>query len=359
MIRSLFVILFFQALNIYCEEIQWAGSSGKNFTASISMPATTIGIQEILAIQLTLTYPQTTHPRIDELRQNLLAFEGRGSPPFALLEEIKLNPQQTEENFILTQKMIFYLSPQIPGKHFLTFDRIAFDSTSETKTPFAEILSDVFEINVTIPAIDFNPQNLIASPMPLTQELLITIDSENKRKILKNDQQIAQESVKGVKSISHKALPWQILPFFLTILIAFIIIKIAPLPKAKPLPSFTPSDFQIHIKTLKHLDRLITGHLVEKGQKTEFFIGLDSLARVFLEKYYGIKASYTTQEFIKKIRTIPNFDLPLVHFFERADRVKFANYQPTLEECYDAEKVVRKLLSQQPVVSRFSAMTST
>ena len=84
------------------------------------------------------------------------------------------------------------------------------------------------------------------------------------------------------------------------------------------------------------LDRLLKKGLPEQGRYKDFYVELTMVVRRYIQRQHGVVAPHlTTEEFFEKTRKSPSFPKStldeLIDFFRRADVVKFARIQTTLD----------------------------
>ncbi|MBA3816141.1 MAG: hypothetical protein H0X29_06410 [Parachlamydiaceae bacterium] len=207
------------------QSILWKGKAPGGFTASMTAFSNHLTLGQPLVLHLILTFPETHEPQWKTIISGLLAYDGFGVPPFTLVDQ-KLEPKASVINSkTLSQELIVTLSPQIPGSYYLTFYELIFIPISELNRKMVKIVSGVVPIEVIKDTSDFTPALIIAPPMPLSEELPITISTSNRRAFLANEHLINQATVDNINTLQSKAIPWQIFAAFITLLVLFMIIK--------------------------------------------------------------------------------------------------------------------------------------
>ena len=87
---------------------------------------------------------------------------------------------------------------------------------------------------------------------------------------------------------------------------------------------------------LKELDSLLAEKLIEQGRYREFYESISDLTRRYVERRFSIRApEQTTEEFLKQVydsNALSEYTPLLEEFLWGCDLVKFARYQPSLEE---------------------------
>ena len=185
----------------------WKTSEG-NFSAQIQLSPTSLSLDQLLKVQIKLTYPSAYQPNIGAIRKELLSYGGFDKPPFTMVKEIIRKPAAQPEEGILSQQLTFILSPQLPGQHFLTFPKIAFASQQGDKDQMKALVGEVFEISVTPAAVDFQAQTLAAPLMPLSQQLPITSLSATSKNIAIIKKPSAAATAHNLAVIKSRHLPW-------------------------------------------------------------------------------------------------------------------------------------------------------
>ena len=101
-------------------------------------------------------------------------------------------------------------------------------------------------------------------------------------------------------------------------------------------------------KALKRLQSLELANLRNKNLYESYYVELTDIVRRFIEDKYQLPAtSQTTDEFLQGAAQNPSFEPQtkylLTQFLEYADKVKFAQHQPSsedVEKAYDAAKQI-------------------
>lgn len=337
-----YLLLLLTFSNCFAEEAK------ENFSAKISFPSSSLTINETLPITLDLVYPMTYSPDINSLRLNLFKYSGLAIPPFSLSSEI-INPPHEISAGILSQKLIFNLDPIFPGKHYLTFQEITFNPAEGSQPPY-QLISDIFEIDVSMPKSSFPSRDFIQPLIPLKQTIPIEISAQNRTYLFQNPDLQSAEINHNRLLFQRKGFPWAGLAFFILAGLVFLALKTQPnISKKATEPIQTP---KIQLKTLTAIDQLARENLIETKQFDRLFTNLSFLVRTFIEKRYQVRSStYTTQEFLEKISKSSLLDdkkkIKLTEFLNSSDRVKFAKYDPTKDECEQALQDARGFIKNE------------
>jgi hypothetical protein len=153
----------------------WEGSQ-EGFFGKIDFSSQEIFLDDILEIDLKLTYPKSYHLEADLLKVNLLRNNSFGSPPFFLLDE-KVTTNSEDEK--MTQTIHYRLDPQLAGTHPITFLNIVFRSKEHSKEAF----TPVFQVKVLLPERSPDFQEEMAPLLTFSERLPIEINGQNKKKL--------------------------------------------------------------------------------------------------------------------------------------------------------------------------------
>jgi hypothetical protein len=347
---SIFYYLFLLlAFPLFCEgQVSWQASAPGGFAAKVALSTSSLSLNDSFNIYLTLTYPHSYHPDFPALGKNLLTQGGLGEPPFSLVSET-INPPQAQQGGLITQEVIYVLEPQVPGKHPLTFQNILFQPNNPRQGNPVAIISEIFSIAVAMPPSDFHYAALVAPLMPLSQKFPVEMDPFNRKNLLYHDLLVEQEAQRNIKLFQDKAFPWSSLAILLLIVILILIMKMSPPFAAQQKEEAPKISLKARVKALQTLDHLSQEGLPKKNLFDLFFVKLTQIVRLYIEERYRLNApTYTSQEFFEKSIQHPAFDDKTRHllmdFFQSSDRVKFAHYHPSLEECVQAERQARAFI---------------
>lgn len=319
--------------------VSWSGSAPGGFSAEITLSDTEPSLADILTVHLTLTYPPTHHPRIEALIPQLLSYDGFNEPPFHLFSKVKKSsskPSNEQPKGLLSQQLLISLSSQIPGSQFLTFHTITFEPNQSNTSKAVEIISGVFQLNITTPPLDFQPQSLMAPLLSLSKDLPISLSFQNRRKFIDNHQTLSQEFDESKAFIKAKSLPWNLILALIAALLFYLLLKMpVKMSETKESNALTQSEFRT--TALKKIDLLSKQPLAKQENCYSQIIQLDHIVRNFIEEYHHINApTLTTPEFLKIASSTPSLNTTarqnLSTFLAHTDRVKFAKYLPTGNE---------------------------
>lgn len=314
-------------------KISWHESLPAGFSATVKIPVANVSILDSISVELTLEYPSAYHVDLDHLQSNLLRHSPWSAPPFKLLSA---KTDISEKDASITQKILYELQPQFPGEHVITFLNISF-LPKDAKEKAVEIISDLFEIKVINVATE-DPHDISVGPLlRLSSTFPIDMSPENRKALLglESDKKAAEYNV---DVFEKNSFPWWMLIAGLALVLVILSMKENAKPTILKKEELIKQAEEIALDSLKNLE---SQELPRKEQFIPFYVELTDTAREFIEKKYQLKApTLTTQEFLQEASQSPVFDDEmrerLSQFLISADRVKFAKYHPTEEECAQA-----------------------
>ncbi len=344
--KCLVVLLLALTMSVYAIETK---TPQGHFSAEVKLSPMHLQLNDLLNVEIALTFPPTYLPQIDLLRKDLFTFEGLQEPPFTLASE-NIAAAHLQEDGMNQQIITFTLAPQITGKHYLAFRKIIFHSMKNEEFPAVTLISNVFEVSVTAPPIDFNSQDLIEPLLPLSKELPVNMTMANRHKYTRNPALKAHEAAQALVTIQRKTLPWEMILALITVSVVYVLIT--KYPSKTPPPKVGLSAIRApSTVALEQLQALLDSKLMEKKDYQNFFYTLDHIVRTYIDRKYQLNAQmFTTKEFVEKSITSSAIDgetkQKLAAFFENSDRVKFARYKPTQEECATAMHAAQQFLAE-------------
>jgi hypothetical protein len=321
----------------------WKTSLPDGFSTEISLSHLSLSIADTLIIELTLRYPNGFKPQIDTFRKALFSPYGPTASPFTLIRETT-SPKKTIAENQIEEHRVFTLSPQLSGTHPLALREISFLPLDAKTDKKQKVFLPIFQIRVEMPSDPFQPQLLIASLMPLTQKLPITLSSTNRQNYTHNPKLAERAAIEGMQAIQQKQFPW-IFPLLMAVCtIVFLLIKYSPHPSSftkhtqSRLPSLSPE------KTA-----LQAIHQLSSRQNHSYFHHLDHIVRRYFKERYSIDIlSSTTPELLNQLQktsTLPqDTKQALLDFFESNDKKKFSSQKHSQEEYIKAKNQVIALI---------------
>jgi hypothetical protein len=336
--------------------ITWTGKVNDQFSAEITLSTPSLPVDKNLEVTLLLRFPETYSVDLDTVRVNLLKYAGLSEPPFALISE-------KVEDLPNGKKIIFQLEPLLEGIHFLSLYDIEFNPKDKNTPPIA-IISEIFEIEVTLPSIDAEFRGVVYPLLSLTTRYPLAISPDNRKDLLLNPLLQQFENERNASIIKQKTFPFPQLVGIALFLFLLLIARMQPkkspdLDKLRKKQALTSKK-----KALKALTSLQNRKLPQKNAYDEYYIDLTNTVRRYIEENYQIKATTsTTPEFLESMTQNPIFDEKtknlLQNFLISADQVKFAAYKPAPEEWTEAFQIAKQFIEYVPLKKTEAAMITS
>lgn len=183
---------------------------------------------------------------------------------------------------------------------------------------------------------EFNFNVVINPLMPLSQDLFATISTANRQEFLQNSELEKHIIQHNIATLKHKSIPWELLMGILAIA-GVILISKNHLKKTE-INKKAESIEELEARAKESLHLALENDLIKKGAYREYILQLESALRLYFESKYQLNAQFfTTEELIAVLRTNSKIDSEmssqLIAFFQTIDRIKYSNYQPSLELC--------------------------
>lgn len=327
----------------FCNVIEALQGDNTEFVVDIALSSQQLAIDDLLTVTAILTFPNTYHPNIDQMRSGIVAYGGIDDSPFVLMKS-SAQPVQNKEGKS-TQKIDFILSPQIPGDHFLTFQMVRFDSNANDAA--VEVPSDIFSVGVIIPEGNFQFNHVISGPLPLSQQLPITISEQNQRKYLQNAILESKERLRVMTVLQGTSFPW--LSWLSAVVVLFVIVLIWMLPEVEgPSEDDKIAIERVRQAALEELRKLVLMSPDTDETASAFFLRLDNALRDYLDTSYHFgAAALTSQELARKMTSSFDKELcsGLIGIFQTADNIKFAHRDVSRQDCLKAIQTLKSMLS--------------
>lgn len=321
---------------------------GEDFHVSIRPTASELSIKDILQVEMDFTFPEGYQIDVDALRKNILRSSNFYENAFALVD-MKINPPEKNLEGALSQHISLVLQPLRVGQLPLTFYDIVFKSAHQTDQ-IHKIVSPIFPIHIEQAENSTQFAGNLSPLMTFSKNFPLQLNEQNQKKL----ENLALEASINEHQMNIKRLPWIEVLALLLILLAFWVFLKNPVVK----PPLTEEEKALEAKksALSDLDKLKSKNLPRKGFFDEYYVGLTNPVRNYIEKRYDIAAPVsTTSEFLKSVSKDPHFPPETRHllgqFLIQADKVKFARYQPSLEECDQAQQLATQFIQSDPIKS--------
>jgi len=343
--QRLFIILTLLPALLF-GSTSWTGKANNNFSVEVTLSKVSLPVDERLDITLLLHHPDTHTVDLDKIRINLLKYAGLSEPPFALVSE-KVEDLPDGGKLVSLQ-----LEPLLEGIHFISLYDVVFPPKNPEKDSPVVIISKIFEIETSLPTIDEYYRGLSYPLLSLTKRFPITITPENRKDLLEDPKIQETEAYRNERIIELKTLPWPELTGVFLFLIILLIARMQPKRRPDLKKQRRKRALTARKKAIKALTSLEDEKLPQKSEFERYYVDLTHTVRKYIEENYQIKASTkTTIEFLEKMTRSPVFDEEtntlLKDFLISSDRVKFAEYEPSLEECQEAHQMAKQFIEHK------------
>lgn len=187
---------------VEAEEIVWKARLPEDFAVEVRISEQKISIEDSLLITLLLHFPAVYQPDLSTIRYNLLKNNRFMPTPFLYTKE-QVEPMRTE-NGQSSQKITFFLDPQIPGTHSLTFYEFPFIQIDNPQKKIS-IPSEIFTLTFT-PAHNQQPFTIVTAPlMPVDTAFPVDLQVELRQQQMTTSPQALQATLEN-KSFPLKYL---------------------------------------------------------------------------------------------------------------------------------------------------------
>lgn len=315
------------------------------FSAILSLDAAKepIVLPQSVVVLVELVYPKGYVPDKEIMLDHLLRPQGISStPPFALVD---VQEKAVEDSGRIHEKISYRLEPLLPGKYALSLFEVSFNSNS-LEPSLVEVVSPLVYVNVVLPekaTVDLNAET--APLLDLSLKEPIALD----RKI--GETLVKDHSAYFERLFQSKAFPWQPICGILALILMTLWIR-RMARKRSPLPLKLSDKVAAMQLAAKQLHTLQSQNSLKKKDVESFVVSLTKSVKFhFEEKLKMPIVSKTSEEFLHDFEK--NRDLTLEqksliqNFLQTTDRIKFEGYQPTLEDCLqaqtEADKIMREL----------------
>ena len=311
---------------------------GAEFQTSIELSKNKITLDENLIIEAVFSYPENFQVDTNTLRANLLKYSNFTHAPFSLAVE-KIIKQ--EEGKLTIQ---YTLEPMVTGIHFISLYNIPFTSKDEK----FEIISDIFTVEVTLPPPLKDYQPITYSLISLTDQIPIEMDRALSQKLFENPKLNDLEAKKNVTHMQKREIPITRIIAVLILIIIFLIARQYPKEKPSLEKEIALKFFRSKKQAQSAFESLLQRKFVVQKKYDQHFIDLNSTLRKFFEERLQIEATTkTSEEIIEELSIKKAFDkktfTELEEFLEKSDLIKFAEYQPSQNECDKANDIAKRI----------------
>lgn len=321
---------------MHAQEIVWQEQFPEGFSIHISLSTDHLSIDQPLTLQLQANYPLNYQIKAQDLIEHVLWHVNPLEPRWALIKHHVIDSSASTPQTSQAFQIEITLMPLVLGKLPVSFFNVIFTAKETLKekgfpTPIFEI-----ESFATMQAV---PQP--APLFPLTNQFPLDLTLTNREK-LSDPTTLAHTYLFNQELLLRHTFPWLLL---LVIVVGTILVILGKEWRAylkARLPITMPLKSKINVRqTLSQLEEL----LLKRSYK-KFYIALSELVRYHLSEQFYFSSATTTQELIERVNHYKNFTqslkTTLQQFLLQADQVKYAHYEPNLNECRQAYQFAKE-----------------
>lgn len=296
----------------------------------LSVSSDEVRLDETLVIELKLDFSKGSTVNVDALAANLLERGNFSEPPFKLIS------YETTQKTVTSQTITFTLEPQLVGYHPVTFfdiplgKEVVISPVKFVHVIATPVLTDSMSL---APLMTFDKHYPFHPTMGKTRDLLFPA------------QELLIEEAKAFQR--YKTLPW------VETLVVLIVIGLLYLFRNYH-QVYTPQQRAQKARkmALQKIQAMREKRLPATADYDSYYAEVTDIIRSYLSLSYGVQApTQTTREFLAALKEHKLFD-PILYsevrdLFLRADEVKFAGYNPSNDECVEAESTAKKLVLEE------------
>ena len=193
MFRLLLGLIAFISFGLHAQT-SWKETAPGGFSAEVSFSSNEIALDRPLEVNLTLEYPETHHPDLKSIQNNLLEHSAIKSPPFELIEAHE--SEISTENGLHRQLLKYKLQPQMVGTFPLTFYALQFipNQSDQKATTIISDIADIKILPLTAPSLGQVP---ISPLLPFTDRLPIEMSAKNRTDLFNNPTREKNEELRN------------------------------------------------------------------------------------------------------------------------------------------------------------------
>lgn len=309
--------------------------SDESFKAQINLNNPNIFIDEELEVEVLLTYPANYTPDYMTLKKNT-SWNSDFYGPYFFLKQMNIGePSVDEENpGHIKTKVVLKLQPIRKGEDFFTLYNIDFEEKGSKKRQ--SVITKFYPITITEKKITDNFQTKLSPLMTFSKDYSLQLDSENQNNI-DNFSYFERLKEEDIRLMKEKSLPWH--EMLVTLLIGFLLWVFVKHPVQKVKESDEKKKEKAKVKLLNAIERFRNS----KDRAVSYTELVEPLTEFIATKYSIPLKTVTTFEFLKEIKQNEHFSLDNIDELKKilftAEKVKFAKYQPNLEEFKELDTV--------------------
>lgn len=309
------------------------------FSVNLSLDTASIVLPETFVVLAELNYPTGYAPDLEIIQEHLLQQQGTGMAfPFELID-VQQEKHVSEDLKKVTEKIKYKLEPLLPGKYAISLFNVPFHSENSV-SPTIEIISNIVYVTSVQPKLPpINLKTELAPILDLSLREPIELN-KNLREHLEIDHSSSFERLFEQNTHSLEVF------FVLTALIGMVF-GLKSLLKRKRIASPIIRDEVLPIqKAEQQLNALKTQEHLQKDTVEAFINNLSDSVRRHFERQFKVRVStQTLEEFLLEMERhseVTQREL-IRDFLQMVDRIKFAKYQPNLDECIQVYAKAQKI----------------
>ena len=306
-----------------------------DFRVELSADRPQLSLGEDVVLHIRLEYPPGYHVDKDKLIDQLLWTANPTTPQFMIRQQ-PLSKDQKSIDVIL--------EPLQEGICWLSLQKVSFEKVG---APSVSQLSPVLQLEV-LPA---PPQKAyeLADLHPLQPALPLGLSADNRYLLMEDPHQLSREATRNQSLIRQHSFFWtEIFEFLLLLLMLGGATAWWQHHRKKQHAKMMENAAYLHAQ--KGLTTLKERQLAENSRFQDYFIDLKEIALTFLAQKHQIHWQSLTSDEIEKIMSTNVKEIlfrnKLIDFLRLSDRVEFAGYKPSLNECSQAHTTIQSLITR-------------
>lgn len=317
--------------------ITWQ-SAVKDCSIEIQISSSEASLFQPIQLHVSFNYPQNYKLDTLALTKQLLWQSNPLSLQWMKGDEMQISKQEKEGKLI--EDIMIKLVPISTGHLSLSFLNITFKPVKESSGSI-HILTPVFEINVSEQPL-LTEQNF-APLIPLEPQFPLYLTNQNRQKLYLNPARIIAEQERNVRLLREHTFPWVFLLTMMNLgLLIWIGLKLREHFQKKRRNDFPTISLQKH--ALNTLQKLKESPEWEKPPFVNLYLKLADFCIGHMEECFSKKVSSFSLDELKDFienrpKASPQFKNNLLSFLTKAYYVKFANAQPSLQDCQEAYQI--------------------
>lgn len=326
-------------------------ANAQTFKTELALVHPQVSLGSPFVINIVSTYPKGYVLDYRYLKNQILDRANQFSKTLEWQGD-QIEPAQQLQNDLQQQHAQLKFLPLITRPYFLNSLLVRFNSDSEGNSQSIDVLGRILEGRVKLE--EKNAKEifaLIAPTLPLVKEMPISISLENRLKWFENRALEEKENIDLRTELEGKRIPFKAITYVLALLGILLFFRKLLLAGLKQLLAWWNRPKDPQEEALKQMIRLEKKQSKEHLSSKTFYICLSDVVRDYVEKKYQLHSrNRSTTEFIHMLAErsffTPAMRNLLSDFLKNADLVKFANLEPSKEDCGQAFEAVRQFVEK-------------